>query len=94
MAAMPSTSYPAFSNVRADPKGRFWVQDFESQAGWTVFDQNGMLLGRFAVPGGGISRAGLVAVGDDWVALLSEDANGSPRIRLHQLHQLHQLINR
>jgi hypothetical protein len=85
-ARKPKGREPAFSGIRVDPAGRIWVQDYNSQGGFTIFDTNGILIGRFSVPGYGlVPHAQLAGVGNDYIALVDADANGAVRIRLHRI---------
>ena len=85
MAYKPD-AYPAYSRVRVDPVGRIWVQDFETRGAYTVLDPNGVLLGRFVLPGSGIiSRKDLVGFAADHVVVLDEDGDGAMHLRFHKI---------
>ena len=85
IAQKPQGSYPAYSLVRVDAKRRVWIQDFESQSGWTILGADGMLLGRFVLPGADISRTQLVGVAVDHVVVFEEDTDGHVHLRFYRL---------
>lgn len=85
MARKPDV-YPAYWRVRVDPAGRIWVQDYETRGSFTVLDANGVLLGRFVLPGSGLlSRKDVVGVAADHVVVLDEDGDGALHLRFHRI---------
>lgn len=78
--------YPAYSHVFVDPTGRIWVQDFQSHGRYTLFDRNGLLLGRFELAGAGLgSRRQLIGVAADHLIVLDDDSDGAVHIKFYRI---------
>jgi hypothetical protein len=85
MARKPKGVEPSFSFIRVDPVGRVWVQDYNSNGGFTIFDSTGKLLGRFTLPGYGlVPRTQLAGVGRDFIAIADADSDGALQIRFYR----------
>lgn len=80
----PAT-YPAYGPVRVDPLHRIWVNDYEDRRRWTLFTEDGQLLGRLTLRGDGAELAGLTP---DCVMVRSRDAEGAPRLSFYPLPQV------
>jgi hypothetical protein len=78
---------PAFNNLRLDRQGRLWVSDYASEQGWTVFDSSGMIVGRFDVAGGPMTRVGIAGFGRDFVALRSMDSDHVVHLEFYRMLQ-------
>ncbi len=76
---------PAFLDMRVDPDGRTWINDYRDRTRWTVFDARGALLGQLLLSstGGAASPllAGVFAGGR--VVLLARSPDGFPELRIH-----------
>ena len=78
--------YPSFSLVRVDPAHRLWVSDYQS-SGWTVFDRDGLLLGRFNLLGSLEQRRELAGFGPDYVVIRYRDSDGALHLAFHRILQ-------
>jgi hypothetical protein len=90
---MPRSIRPAthlaFGDVRIDRAGRIWIEDHQHGGNplWTVFDPNGQILGRVALPTvSGGRKAELISVGvdDALIAVRLEEDAGAVRFRLYK----------
>ncbi len=55
MRSLPHASHwPTYREIQVDPAGQLWVQDYSktypSPDGWTLFDAQGVLVGRLVIP--------------------------------------------
>ncbi len=77
--------YPSHSEIRRDALGRLWVADYGTDQFWTVVDSGGFIIGRFSVPGAGLSRTGLAGFGRDYLVVRSFDSDGAPFLAFHRI---------
>jgi hypothetical protein len=81
---------PAYSQLRTDPAGRLWMQDFSERVPeremWTAFDVQGRAIGRLSIPrmiNGG--RSMVVNFGADEVQLMHTDADGFVQLSFYPI---------
>ncbi|MDX1578196.1 MAG: hypothetical protein R3266_06915, partial [Gemmatimonadota bacterium] len=82
--AMPRhQTYPAFASLRTDTEGRIWVADYrapgEEARWWSVFDADGLALGRVRTPDG----LRVLEIGSDYLLGVIRDELDVERVRLH-----------
>lgn len=82
---------PAFLELRVDPDGRCWMNDYRERARWTVFDARGGLIGELLLPEArgvpGPQLVGVLAGGR--VVILARTADGFPELRIHEVEAMH-----
>ena len=68
---------PAYRDLYVDKAGRLWVKDFwvtgrngKYAPDYTVFSENGTLLGRYQLPRGEYNRASVTEAGTDYVVVM------------------------
>ena len=88
LASMPKPeSWPAYRAVRVDPRGRLWIEAYETDpdapAHWTVFDASLRPVGRLTLPR---ERGDIVDFVGDRVALRSRDADGAVHLDIVGVH--------
>jgi len=71
--------FPAIRDVRVDPEGCVWVHEYQPASGapdWTVFDPDGVILGRARLPDELTRYEQVYEIGRDYVLgrVLGEDA--------------------
>ena len=79
--AKPS-AFPAFSHIRTDPERRIWFNEYGNSSAWTVFDRNGVLLGRVELPWVSSSLAGFTR---DRIIVRHRDVDGAVHLSFHRL---------
>jgi hypothetical protein len=75
---------PAFSQIRVDLLKRIWVSDYQSHQRWTLFDQTGVLIGRFALDGDPVSRRELAGFGPGYIVVRYRDGDGALRLSFYR----------
>jgi hypothetical protein len=76
--------FPAFSNFLLDHAGWVWVSDYQSEAGWTLIDTMGQLVGRFRVPGLPQERPGIAGFGPKFIVLRHRNSEGDLILSFHR----------
>lgn len=84
-----ATTWPAYGELRFDPLGRLWMEDFDSQhlaEWWTVFAPSGEALGRLQLPSSA-KRGGMTVLGfmPDAVLIRRLDDDGAPHVTAYRL---------
>lgn len=74
-----------FAEVRADPRGRIWIQDYVDRLRWFLFTGDGTFLGAIRIPESADSRPKLVGFDQDELVIRDADSSGSPVIRWYRL---------
>jgi len=78
---------PAYGRILVDRPGHIWVAEYsgalDEPRSWRVFDAEGRLLGRVALP----ARFRLHDIGDDWLLGTWRDELDVERVRLYRLRK-------
>jgi hypothetical protein len=78
---------PVYARFIADAEENLWVERFsspsDSLATWTVFDREGILLGRVQTPG----DLRILQIGSDFILGVARDAMDVEQVRVHALEK-------
>ena len=81
-------SYPAFWLVRADPRGRIWINPYFDHQLWYVIDHGGSRISLVSLPLPQAQRPQLVGFAEDDVVLRHVDESGAAQLSFYRVETL------
>lgn len=95
MNSLPHAStWPTYRGFEVDPKGRIWIRDYShtypSPDGWTLFDEQGRLVGRLVIPAPkqGERPFQVIGFGVDELFVRRSDEDGGAHLTVYPIVRL------
>ena len=78
-------AYPAFGRVRADPRGRIWINPYFDHLHWYVIDSAGSRISLVNLPLPEDQQPQLVGFADESVVIRHVDESGGAQLSLYRV---------
>lgn len=78
-------AYPAFGRVRADPRGRIWINPYFDHLHWYVIDNNGARISLVSLPLPEDKRPQLVGFADESAVIRHVDESGGAQLSFYRV---------
>ena len=78
-------AYPAFGRVRADPRGRIWINPYFDHLHWYVIDNAGSRISLVSLPLPEDQRPQLVGFADESVVIRHVDESGGAQLSFYRV---------
>lgn len=95
MRARPhAETWPTYRDVKVDPRGTIWVQDYTTEYprpdGWTAFGADGRMIGRLVIPApaAGRRRMDVIAFGVNEVLVRRSDEDGFAHLTVYPIQSV------
>lgn len=84
MGSAPKAPFPPHGIVKTDSRRRVWLSDFADGSRWTVFNHDGIIVGRVQLKSGPPFTS-IVEIGEDYIQVREADLEGFTHLRFYRL---------
>lgn len=82
---MKPAAYPAFWQVRVDPRERIWINPYFDHLHWYVIDNGGTRISLVSLPLPEAQRPQLVSFADESVVIRHFDESGAAQLSFYRV---------